>query len=182
MKSFTLTGASALSPARLRTGLLDPTTWRGQDGVIESTADDALTVSFPLGAQSIPDSLSRFVPADAVLRMEVHTAAEAPAGSPQSAHLTVTVPGAPVMVRVELTAHPTAPAADPTAAAAEPTDSADVAEPASTRAAEGAGSTLSARTEVESSVPLFGPMVESALEPVVRSQLSEKFDQLADLR
>lgn len=172
MKSFTLTGASALSPARLRTGLLDPTTWRGRDGVIESTADDALTVSFPLGAQSIPDSLSRFVPADAVLRMEVRTAAEAPAGSPQTARLTVTVPGAPVMVRVELTAHPTAPAA-----AADPAPGADPAD-----AAEGAGSTLSARTEVESSVPLFGPMVESALEPVVRSQLTEKFDQLADLR
>ncbi|SMY12367.1 DUF2505 family protein [Brevibacterium jeotgali] len=163
MKSFTLTGASALSPARLRTGLLDPTTWRGQDGVIESTADDALTVSFPLGTQSVPDSLSRFVPADAVLRMEVHTAAEAPVGSPQTAGLRVTVPGAPVMVRVELIAHPTAPAADP----------AD--------AAEGVGSTLRAHTEIESSVPLFGPVVESALEPVVRSQLTEKFDELADL-
>lgn len=153
MKTFTLTGASPLSPARLRAGLLDPATWRRQDGVVESTGDDGLTATFPLGAHSVPDSLSRFVPADAVLRMEVRTAAEAPAGSPQTARLTVTVPGAPVTVRVELTARP----AD-------------------------AGSTLTASSELESSVPLFGPMVESALEPVVRAQLREKFDQLADLR
>lgn len=177
MKSFTLTGASPLSPARLRAGLLDPTMWRRRDGVIESTTDDALTVSFPLGAHSVPDSLSRFVPADAVLRMEVRTAAEAPAGSPQTAHLLMTVPGAPVMVRTELTAHPTAPAAP-----AAPGDQTDRAEPPQAEVADGAGSTLSAHTEVESSVPLLGPMIESALEPVVRSQLSEKFDQLADLR
>lgn len=170
MKSFTLTGASSLSPARLRAGLLDATMWRGQDAAVESESEDALTVTFPLGARSVPDSLARFVPADAVLRMEVRTAAEAPAGSPQTARILAGVPGAPVAVRVELTAHPTAPAA-----AADPAQSAS-------DGVEGAGSTLSAHTEVESSVPLFGPMVESALEPVIRSQLSEKLDQLADLR
>ncbi|HLS32482.1 MAG TPA: DUF2505 family protein [Brevibacterium sp.] len=153
MKTFTLTGASPLSPARLRAGLLDPATWHRQDGAVESAADDALTASFPLGERSVPDSLSRFVPDDAVLRITVRAAAEAAAGSPQTARLTVTVPGAPVTVRVELTARP-----------------ADT------------GSTVGAAAELESSVPLFGPMVESALEPVVRSQLREKLDQLADLR
>src|SRR5699024_9476232 len=115
-----------------------------------------------LPADSVPDALSRFVPDRACLRMEVHADAEAPAGTPQTAHLAVTVPGAPVVVRVTLTARPLT-AEGPAAA-------------------EGAGSTVSARAQLESSVPLFGPMVESALEPVVRSQLREKLDQLVDLR
>lgn len=162
MKTFSLTGASALSPSLLRAGLLDPSTWRGQDATIESVGEDSLTTSFPLSADSVPDSLSRFVPDRASMRMEVQADAEAPAGSPQTAHLTVTVQGAPVTVRVAFTAQPTAAAAG--------------------SASEGSGSTVTAHAELESSVPLFGPMIESALEPIVRSQLREQFDQLVDLR
>lgn len=194
MKTFSLTGASAQSPARLRAGLLDPTTWRSQGATLESEGGDALTASFPLPADSVPDALSRFVPDRASLRMEVRADAEAPTGTPQTAHLTVTVPGAPVVVRVAFTAHPTAPASQP--AASDTHDGSEssggpFADPpsgslggpfAGPPATEGAGSTVTAHAELESSVPLFGPMVESALEPVVRSQLREKFDQLVDLR
>ena len=210
MKTFSLTGASALSPARLRAGLLDPRTWRSQGATLESEGGDALTASFPLPADSVPEALSRFVPDRASLRMEVRADAEAPAGTPQTAHLAVTVPGAPVMVRVVFTAHPTAPASQPTTtddhdgagspgaggqtagpsagspgaggASAGPSAGSPGGPSAGPSDAEGAGSTVTAHAELESSVPLFGPMVESALEPVVRSQLREKFDQLVDLR
>ena len=79
-------------------------------------------------------------------------AAEAPAGQPQSARLTLTVPGAPVTVTVDLTARP-----------------ADEA------------TLVTADAQIESTVPLMGPLVESAVEPVVRAQLREKLDQLVDL-
>lgn len=160
MKTFSLTGDSALSPSLLRAGLLDPATWRGQDATVESAGEDSLAVSFPLAVDSVPEGMSRFLPDRASLRMEIRADAEAPAGSPQTAHLTVTVPGAPVEVRVAFTADP--------ATGDEPSGS--------------SGSTIAAHAQIESSVPLFGPMIESALEPIVRSQMREKFDQLADLR
>ena len=84
--------------------------------------------------------------------MRVDPAAEAAAGSPQQARLTVTVPGAPVAVSVDLAAEE-----------------------------DGDGARVTADAEVSSSVPLLGPMVESAVEPVVRAQLREKLDQLVDL-
>jgi len=43
------------------------------------------------------------------------------------------------------------------------------------------GTDIHAITRIVSSVPLFGSMVESALEPYVESLLSERLDQLVDL-
>ena len=40
---------------------------------------------------------------------------------------------------------------------------------------------VTADAQIESTVPLMGPLVESAVEPVVRAQLREKLDQLVDL-
>lgn len=180
MKTFTLTGATALSPTVLRAGLLDPSTWRGQDATVEPQGDRGLTVAFPLTADAVPEAMTRFIPPQASLRMDVQADAEAPAGSPQTAHLTVTVPGAPVEVRVAFTAAPTAPADG----AARSTDGAarSTEDPEDSDAAEGAGSTVTIHAEIESSVPIFGPMVESAIEPIVRAQMREKFDKLVDLR
>ncbi|WP_019159201.1 DUF2505 family protein [Brevibacterium senegalense] len=152
MRTFTLTGRSALPPTRLRAGLTDPDMWRGQGREVTRGDDGSLTVDTPLAADSVPPSLARYVPESAALRMRVAPAAEAPAGSPQRARLTVTVPGAPVAVTVDLSA-----------------------------AADGHGALVTAEAEVSSSVPLLGPMVESAVEPVVRAQLREKLDQLVDL-
>ena len=79
MKTFSLTGASALPPPRLRAGLLDPDTWRGQDAEPTVAADGSLAVEFPLPAESVPESLARFTPRSGSLRMRVDPAAEAPA-------------------------------------------------------------------------------------------------------
>ena len=152
MKTFSLTGTSALPPTRLRAGLLDPDTWRGQDAEPTVAADGSLAVEFPLPAESVPESLARFAPRSGSLRMRVDPAAEAPAGQPQSARLTLTVPGAPVTVTVDLTARPA--------------DEATI---------------VTADAQIESTVPLMGPLVESAVEPIVRTQLREKLDQLVDL-
>lgn len=160
MRRFSLSGPSALPPSRLRAALADPSTWRHRDAAVTEEYD-RLIVALPLPADAVPASLARFVPAGASLRVQVDPAAEAPAGSPQTARLRVTVPGAPVEVRVDLSAVP----AD-----------------GGTRTGASRGSEVTAEAELESTVPFLGPMVESALEPVVRDRLREQLDQLIDLR
>lgn len=84
--------------------------------------------------------------------LQVQVSGEAAGAEPL--RLVLTVPGAPAEVRVRL----------------------DVR-----AGGEESGSVLSAQAQLESSVPFLGGMVESALEPVVRTQLAEQLHEVAHL-
>ncbi|WP_029089656.1 DUF2505 domain-containing protein [Brevibacterium album] len=152
MKEFSLTVDSPRTPAAVRSALLSPQSWEAR-GALSAEADaGGLTAVLPLRADQLPEAARRFAAGDASLRVRIDGDAEAAPAAPLN--LMLTVPGAPVEVRVALTVRP---------------------------GAEAEHSVLDAQAQVVSSVPLMGGMIESALEPFVRQHLAEQLHEIAHL-
>lgn len=156
MKTIELRRRAAGTPAQILHRAIEPSTWAGADTTVtvhRGPAEGAhLTTRTPLRSADLPAAAARFLGEGAELVQEVH-ADPVGAQTPET-HVTISadVSGAPVDIDIAIALREIA-----------------------------GGTDIHAITRIVSSVPLFGAMVESALEPYVESLLSERLDQLVDL-
>lgn len=156
MKTIELRRRAAGTPAQILQRAIDPSTWAGADTTVtvhRGAAEGAhLTTRTPLRSADLPAAAARFLGEGAELVQEVRADPVGPQTPETHVSIAADVAGAPVDIDIAIALR-------------------EVAD----------GTDIHAITRIASSVPLFGSMVESALEPYVGSFLSERLDQLVDL-
>lgn len=156
MKTIELRRRAAGTPAQILNRAIEPSTWAGAGTSVtvhRGAAEGAhLTTRTPLRAADLPAAAARFLGEGAELVQEVRADPVDAQSSQTHVAIAAEVAGAPVDIDIAI----------------------------ALREVSG-GTDIHAITRIVSSVPLFGSMVESALEPYVESLLSERLDQLVDL-
>ncbi|WP_180953213.1 DUF2505 domain-containing protein [Brevibacterium ihuae] len=156
MKTIELRRRAARTPAQILRQVADPRTWAAEDTAVTVHRGAAegihLTTRTHIPASKLPPAASRFLGDGAELRQDVRADPVGPEAQAADVRIDAEVVGAPVDVDVAIALR-----------------------------VVGEGTDIHAITRIASSVPLFGSMIESALEPYVESLLTERLDQLIDL-
>lgn len=138
-------------PARWTDDTTDTAAAPAEVEVSRPVADGlGLVVRAPLAGDALPDTVKRFLPAGASLVQSVSAAPFSPTDDTATVRIEAEVPGAPAQVSIVLEL-----------------------------TAQGTATAARAITRISSDVPLFGSMVESALEPTIERILVDRLERFA---
>ncbi|GAA4285148.1 hypothetical protein GCM10022261_26790 [Brevibacterium daeguense] len=157
MKTIELRRRVPLLPADILDRIADERTWLSERTTVTVHSGRVegirLTTLTVIPPERLPAIATRFLGAGAELVQQVKAPPTAHDATASDLRIDAEVRGAPVDISIDI----------------------------ALRAAAVSGTDLHAVTRIVSSVPMFGGMVESALEPYVESLLIERLDKFGDL-